>query len=170
MTFTHGALLSLDSLIAGLALAPLLPNASRRLAAAGLFGAADAAASALGTLFALPLQGVLGAVPGLAGLYAVYVALATSLAGRGMGTAEKPRPPAFLVVGALAAALSLDNLVSPGAAAGAPGIAVLGATSAASMLLGLAVGARVLRGLPDRSRSAWLAAGVAITACVAVLG
>lgn len=170
MTLTHAALLSLDSLVAGFALAPLLSSASRRLAAAGLFGAADAAASSLGALVALPLHGVLGAAPGLAALYAVYLAVAIGLAGRGLDAAEKPGLPAWAILGALAAALSLDNLASPVGAHAAPAVAVLGAGSAAAMLLGLAAGARVLRGLPDRPRSAWLGAGVATTACLAVLG
>jgi hypothetical protein len=169
MPLSHVPLLSLDSLIAGCALAPLLPRASGRLAAAGLFGAADAAGSALGALVSLPFHGVLGAAPGLAALYALYLAAATCLAGRGLEAAEKPGPSAWVILGALAAALSLDNVASPVAAHAAPAVAVLGVSSAALMLLGLAVGARVLRGLPDRSRSAWLAAGVATTACLAVL-
>jgi hypothetical protein len=170
MPFTHVPLLGLDSLIAGCALAPLLPSASRRMAAAGLFGVADAAASSLGALVSLPLHGLLGAAPSLPALYAVYVAAAAGLAGRGLEAAERPGRPAWVVLGALAAALSVDNFVSPVAGHAASAVAVLGASSAALTLLGLAVGARALRGLPDSTRPAWLAAGVATTACLAVLG
>jgi len=163
LPFTHVALLSIDSLIAGCALAPLLPRASQRLAAAAMFGAADAAASTLGALVSPPLQGVLDPAAAFPALYAVYLAVAIGVAG---AATARSRP--WLIVAALAVALSLDNLVSP-PATHAPAVLV-GAASAAAVLLGLAAGARVLRGLPDGRRGAWLVAGVAASACVAVLG
>src|SRR4051794_7629984 len=153
MHLAHVAFLSLDSLIAGLAVAPLLTSASSRLAGAALFGVADAAASSLGALVSLPLAGAFAPA-----LYAVYITIATTLAARGS------RP--YGAVAALAAALSVDNLVPPAAAPAG----IQGAASAAAMLVGLAIGARVVRGLPERQRTAWLLAGVAATACVAVLG
>lgn len=164
----HVALLSLDSLVAGCALAPLLPTASRRLAAAGLFGTADAVASSLGALIVLPLGPVLAAAPALPALYAVYLALVTGLAGRGL--LEKREGRALPILGALAAALSLDNALSPAVAHSPLDVAALGAGSAAAMLLGAAVGVRLLGLLPEDRRGAWLAAGVAASACLAVVG
>lgn len=176
MSFLHIVLLSLDSLVAGCALAPLLTRASQRVAAAVLVGAADAAASMLGALISLSPHGLPVAAPAVLALYGVYLISVTGLAGRGLRAAEEQGQPlrarssfvpTWVVLGALAAALSLDNLLSPGAA---PAVVALGACSAGVMLAGLVAGGRVSRDWSDTGRRAWLGAGLVAVACLAVVG
>jgi hypothetical protein len=168
------ALLSADSLVAGLAVAPLLHSRSQRLAAAVLFGCADGAASLAGASLAVALP---AAAPAVVALYGAYLVAVSALAGRGLRAvcdrtlarcAGSGRVRALGVLGALAVALSVDNLVSSAAAQGAS-IVAMGCTSAALTLVGLTVGGRVLRGLPDRRRTGWVGAGVIATAVMAVL-
>ena len=115
------AALSVDSLVAGAAVAPLLRRGSHRLAAAAFFGAADGAASLLGAAIAAPLQGLLVMAPAMPALYGVYLIAVSNLAGRGLRALGARRGgaaghlPALAVLGALAVALSLDNLVTSAA-------------------------------------------------------
>lgn len=158
-------LLGLDSLIAGLVVAPLLRRSSYRLSAAVLFGAADAAASLLGTLIAVPLSGPILVAPGISALYGLYLVTVTLLGARSLESANAMgRASTLPVVGALAIALSADNLV----AGEGTSTAAAGCTSAALMLLGLAVGRRVFDGLPGARRSVWIGAGLIAAALVAV--
>ncbi len=171
------ALLSADSLLAGLAVAPLLHSWSHRLAAAVLFGCADGVASLVGASLAISIPGALVAAPAVVALYGAYLIAASALAGRGLRACSDRGParragsgqlPALGVLGALAVALSVDNLVSSAAAHGAS-IVAMGCGSAALTLLGLTVGGRALRGLPDRRRTGWVGAGAIATALMAVL-
>ena len=177
MALANAVLLSVDSLIAAVAVAPLLSRASHRVAAVALFGVADGAASFLGTLIAVPLRGLLVAAPAAVALYGVYLIAVTILAGRGLKTASDAGPtdrvrsghlPTLAILGALAAAMSVDNLVS-GAAEGGASVAVLGCTSAALMLLGLWVGGRISHGFSAGRRGAWVGAGLMLTACLALV-
>lgn len=177
MPLTHAISLSFDSLVAGAAVAPLVRRPSYRLAAAALFGAADATATLLGTLIAVPLHGLLVIGPALPGLYGLYLVAASRLARRSLPPGDDPgRParagprhmPTLAVLATLAVALSIDNLVSAAAGQGASPAAA-GSTSAVLALLGLAAGSRLLRGLPDRRRTGWIGAGLLVTACAAVL-
>jgi hypothetical protein len=156
---TLAALLGIDSLLAGFALAPLLRTARGRLAAAALFGAADAAAS----LVALQHRGLLDAAPAMPALYGVYL-----LVVGGLALGVRQLPPLAVAAG-LAVALSVDNLVSS-AAAHDPWVAAgLGGSSAALLLLGVGIGGRVSSGLPGGRRTAWIGAGLALVACAAVV-
>jgi hypothetical protein len=177
MLLTHALSLSVDSLVGGAAVAPLVPRASYRLAAAVLFGAADAAASFLGALIAIPLHGLLVVTPAMIALYGAYLVAVSTLAARGLagigavGSATRVRArqlPALLIPGALAVALSIDNLVSAAAGQEAS-LATAGCSSAALALLGLTAGSRLLRGLPNGRRTAWVGVGLLITACAGVL-
>jgi hypothetical protein len=176
MPLTDAAFLSIDSFVAGCAVAPLLCGASYRLAAAVLFGSADAAASFFGTLIAAAPHGLLVVAPGMPALYGVYLLAVSHLAGRGLRATGPERPPsragsggmAWVILTSLAVALSVDNLVS-GAPADGGWVAVAGCGSAAAMLLGLAVGGRVFHGLSATRRSGWIGVGLMITACSAVL-
>lgn len=172
---THTLVLSLDSLVAGCALAPLLASASHRLAAAILVGSADAAASLLGSLIWLPRHGLVAAAPVMTALYGAYLIVATSLAGCGLRAASEdgrsPLPrarhlPTWMILGALAAALSVDNLLSPG---GAQAVGADGLISGALMLCGLCAGARISRCWSCSVRSAWLGAGLVAATSLAVL-
>lgn len=158
-------LLGLDSLVAGLVVAPLLRSSSYRLATAALFGAADAAASLLGMLIAVPLHGLHVVAPGVPVLYGLYLLVGAVLAGRSLESAKAVgRASTLPVFGALAIALSVDNLVAgPGAS-----VVAAGCSSAALMLLGLAVGGRVFDGLPGPRVGAWTGAGLVAMACLAV--
>ena len=164
MALLDAALLSLDSFLAGCAVAPLLARTSHRLAAAGLFGGADAVASALALTW-LPPQGLLLAAPIMVAAYGAYLLAATALAGRGLRAGHAP---GWLVLGALAVALSLDNLLS--AAPDPVAVAAAGSASAALLLLGLIAGARLARRVDVAPRQRWLGAGLATTALLAVLG
>jgi putative Mn2+ efflux pump MntP len=168
------ALLSADSLVAGLAVAPLLHRWSYRLAAAVLLGCADGAASFAGASIAISAPGPLVAAPAVVALYGAYLIAVSALAGRGLQALHDRGPAtragagklaALGVLGALAVALSVDNLV---ASAGASVVA-MGCASAALTLVGLSVGGRVLRGMTDRRRTGWVGAGVIATALMAVL-
>ena len=174
MALTNALVLSFDSLVAGVALAPLLPKASHRLAAVVLFGVTDAAASLAGASIAISPRGLLVVAPGLLALYGVYLVAATTLASHGLRRAKDPgRPtrvrspqlPRLAIVGALAVALSIDNLLS---AVSGP-VVLMGAMSAALMVLGLAVGGRLVRCEGDRPRAAWVGIGLTITACLALV-
>lgn len=177
MLLTHALSLSVDSLVGGAAVAPLVSRASYRVAAAALFGAADAAASLVGGLVAMPLHGLLVVTPAMIALYGAYLVGVSTLAARGLagigavGSAARACPrqlPTLLILGALAVALSIDNLVSAAAGQEAS-VATVGCTSAALALLGLTAGSRLLRGLPDGRRTAWVGVGLLITACAGVL-
>lgn len=172
MPLTDALSLSIDSLIVGAALAPLVCTASSRLAAAALFGAADAFASLLGTVIVVPLQGLLVAAPALPALYGAYLVAVAILAGRGLratsGTGTPWNLPALAVLSVVAVALSVDNLVAPAAASGAAVVA-MGATSAALVLVGFALGEPVFRGLSATRRVGWIGVGLVVTACSAVL-
>ena len=173
----HTVVLSTDSLVAGCALAPLLSRTSHRLAAAVLVGAADAAASLVGSLVSLTPGGLPIAAPAVLAIYGVYLIVVTRLAGRGLRAANEPggqttparsaHLPTWMVLGALAAALSVDNLLAPGAA---PAVIAAGVFSAALLLTGLAAGARISRGWSSPARGAWLGAGLVAVACLGVLG
>lgn len=158
-------LLSLDSFVAGCAIAPLLGRASHRMAAAAMFGAADATATSLGALLVLPLHGALSAAPGVLALYGAYLLAVSTLARREL---QAVRAPALGVAAALAVALAVDNLLAPAAAHPAWALATGGA-SAALLLLGFAAGARLSERLPARRRTAWIGAGLILTACSAVV-
>jgi putative Mn2+ efflux pump MntP len=153
MDLVHAGSLSLDSLVAGLALAPLLPRASERLGASVLFGVADGLASLVATLV-----GTHVVVP--AALYGAYVlavvVVATTFA------ASSRRRSVVAVVATVAVAFSLDNLLSPTAPAPA------GVASFTLALLGLAVGARLAGGLRNRVRIAWIGAGLLAAAYLSV--
>jgi putative Mn2+ efflux pump MntP len=175
MSVMHMVLLSLDSLVAGCALAPLLSRASHRLAAAVLVGSADAAASMLGSLIVVPLGGLPIAASAVIALYGIYLICVTSLAGRGLRVASQlgrssrahsAPVPTWVVLVALAVALSIDNLLSAG---DAPEFLPVAACSGGLMLVGVAAGGRISRGWSYRARSAWLGAGLVATACLAVL-
>ena len=158
-------LLGLDSLVAGLVVAPLLRRSSYRLATAALFGAADAAASLLGTLIAVPLHGLHVVAPVVPALYGLYLLVGVVLAGRSLESAKAMgRASTLPVLCALAVALSVDNLV---AGTGASAVAA-GYSSAALMLLGLAVGGRVFDVLCGTRLTAWTGAGLVAIACLAV--
>ncbi len=148
MPFFHAGWLSLDSLVAGLALASLLPRAPERVAASVLFGLADGLASLYATLSGTHLA----VLAGMAVLYCAY-ALTVVVAASAFAASSR-RWSAWAVVATVAVALSLDNLLSPAAPAPA------GVASAVLALLGLAVGARLARGLGSRARVAWVAAGL----------
>jgi predicted lysophospholipase L1 biosynthesis ABC-type transport system permease subunit len=153
MDLVHAGSLSLDSLVAGLALAPLLSRASERIAASVLFGAADGLASLVATLV-----GTHVVVP--AALYGAYVfavvVTATAFA------ASSRRRSVWTVVATVAVAFSVDNLLSPTAPAPA------GVASFALALLGLVVGARLAGGLQRRLRIAWIGAGLLAAAYLSV--
>ena len=175
MHVTNALLLSFDSLVAGIAVAPLVRSAPCRLVAAVLFGVADGAASLLGALVAVPLHGLLVVAPVMPALYGVYLAAASSLAARGLRATDEARsrvgpgrPATPAILGALAVALSVDNLVSSAAADGASVVAV-GCASAALMLVGLTVGGRAFAALAGGRRGAWVGVGLMIAACSAVL-
>lgn len=159
------ALLALDSLVAGLLAAPLLRRRSSRVTAALLFGAADATASLLGAVIAAPPHGLLLVAPGVPAVYGLYLVAVSVLAARGLRIASAPgRATALPALGALAVALSVDNLVAGGGAS----VVAAGIGSAALMLLGLTVGGRVIDGLPDTRRGVWAGAGLVVMACLAV--
>lgn len=174
MSFLHTVVLSVDSLAAGCALAPLLPRTSQRLAAAALVGTADAAASLLGSLISPAPTGLSVAAPAALALYGISLIAVTSVAGGGRRAANPPGAscarvaggPTGIVLVALAAALSVDNLLSPGVAANVVAVA---ACSGGLMLAGLAAGGRLRRGRSSGSPSAWLGAGLVATAWLAVL-
>jgi hypothetical protein len=153
MDLVHAGSLSLDSLVAGLALAPLLPRASERVAASVLFGAADGLASLVATLV-----GTHVVVP--AALYGAYV-LAVVAAGTAFAASSRRRS-VLAVVATVAVAFSLDNLLSPTAPAPA------GVASFALALLGLVVGARLAGRLQSRLRIAWIGAGLLAAAYLSV--
>lgn len=166
MSFMHTVVLSLDSLVGGCALAPLLSRTSQRLVAAGLIGVADAAASLVGSLVSLTPGGLPITAPAALALYGLYLVVVTSLAGRGLRARSALLPP-WMVLGALAAALCVDNLLAPGAA---PAVVAAGAVSAGLLLAGLAAGARISRDWSPTARGAWLGAGLVAVACLGVLG
>lgn len=170
MLLTHAALLSCDSLVAGCAFGPLLTGVSQRLAGAVVFGLADGGGSVLGGLLATARHGLLAGVPALPAVYAVYLVIVIGLARRRLQVAGPAREgwgvPA--IVGLVAAALAVDNLVSatPGAAASVPAMAAMSASLA---LLGLTAGGWIASGWPDRPRRIWLDAGLALAVCLALL-
>jgi putative Mn2+ efflux pump MntP len=176
MLLTHALSLSVDSLVGGVAVAPLVRRASYRLAAAAVFGVADAAASLLGGLVATPLHGLLVVTPAMIAVYGAYLLAVSALAARGLAVgapvglatlAFPRRLPPFLILGALAVALSIDNLVSAAAGQQAA-VGTVGCASAALALLGLTAGSRLHR-LTDTRRMAWVGVGLLITACAGVL-
>jgi hypothetical protein len=148
MPLLHAGSLSLDSLVAGLALAPLLPRGAERVAASVLFGAADGFASLLATLIGAHLM----VAPGVLALYGAYVFTAVVVASVFAAPGRRRSLWAILVI--LAVALSVDNLLSP--AAPVPS----GIASFALALIGLAAGARVAGGLRSRMRVAWIGVGL----------
>jgi predicted lysophospholipase L1 biosynthesis ABC-type transport system permease subunit len=154
MDLVHAGSLSLDSLVAGLALAPLLPRASERVTASVLFGAADGLASLVATLV-----GTHVVVP--AALYGAYVFAV--VVGATTFVASSRRRSVWPVVATVAVAFSVDNLFSPTAPAPA------GAASFALALLGLAVGVRLTGSLRNRLRIAWIGAGLIAAACLSVV-
>lgn len=144
MPLLHAGSLSLDSLVAGFALAPLLSRASEWLAASVLFGAADGLASLVGTHVVV--------APGMVALYGAYVFAVVVVAT--MFAVSGDRRSLWAVIVAVAVALSVDNLLSPTAPAPA------GVASVVLALLGFVVGARLAAGLRSRLRIAWIGAGL----------
>lgn len=145
MDLVHAGSLSLDSLVAGLAFAPLLPRASERVAASVLFGAADGLASLLATLV-----GTHVVVP--AAFYGAYVFGVVVVAITFVASSR--RRSAWAVVATVAVAFSVDNLLSPTAPVPA------GVASLTLALFGFVVGARLAGGLRNRVRIAWIGAGL----------
>src|SRR4051794_9828048 len=142
------AALSVDSLVVGAAVAPLMRSGSHRLAAAALFGTADAVATSIGRLIVAPLQGMVVVAALMPALYGVYLLAVSGLAARGLRVAtaaESPsgaarrHVPALAVLGASAVALSVDNLVAA-ATAHEASVAAIGCASALAALLGLTIG------------------------------
>jgi putative Mn2+ efflux pump MntP len=152
MDLVHAGALSLDSLVAGLALAPLLARASERVAAAVMFGAADGLASLVATLV-----GTHVVVP--AALYGAYV---VAVVGVASAFAASSARRSMWVMATVAIAFSIDNLFSPTAPVPA------GVASFALALLGFAVGARLAGGLRNRLRVAWIGTGLLVAACLSV--
>lgn len=148
MQLIHAGSLSLDSLVAGLALAPLLPRASEWVTASVLLGAADGFASLLATLIGAHVV-VAPAVIVLYGAYVLTVVMAAS-----MFAASGRRRSLWAVLVMVAVALSLDNLLSPAAPVPA------GVASFALALLGFAIGALLASRLRSYRRVAWIAVGL----------
>jgi hypothetical protein len=153
MDLVHAGSLSLDSLVAGLALAPLLPRASERVAASVLFGAADGLASLVATLVGTHVM-----VP--AALYGAYVFAVVVVATTFVASSR--RRSVWAVVVTVAVAFSVDNLLSPTAPVPA------GVASFTLALFGLVVGARLAGGLRNHLRIAWIGAGLLAAAYLSV--
>ncbi len=158
MHLLHAGSLSLDSLVAGLALAPLLPRASEWVAASALLGAADGFASLLATLDGTHVV----VAPGMVALYGAYVLAVVVVAS--MFAASGRRRSLWAVVAMVALALSLDNLLSPTA----PAPAAL--ASAVLALLGFAVGARLAGSMRSRWRIVWIGAGLLAAVYLSLAG
>jgi putative Mn2+ efflux pump MntP len=148
MHLLHAGSLSLDSLVAGLALAPLLPRALEWVAASVLFGAADGFASLVATLIGAHVV----VAPGVVALYGAYVFAVVVVAS--MFAASGRRRSLWAVLVMVAVALSVDNLLSPTAPVPA------GVASFVLALLGLTVGARIAGGLRSRMRITWIGVGL----------
>lgn len=159
-------LLGLDSLVAGLSLAPLLRTSRSRLTAAVAFGAADAGASLVGGVIAAPPRGLFTMAPGVPALFGLYLLVVGAVAALGLEHANRlGRASALPITITLALALSVDNLA---AGDGAPAVAS-GLSSAAFVLLALYAGGRFLESKPATRRIVWTGAGLIATACLSVV-
>ncbi len=165
LDFASAGLLSVDSLIASAALAPVLARSPRRWRFAAMFGICDALAYVVGGMLpqAAGLDGVVGiGIPLLVVAYACYCLAAASWAA--------VRADARIAL-ALPALMSADNLVAGAQHATAGGdllvqAALLGLVSAIWSCGGLVVGG--LRRLDD-TRRAHAIAGCALLPCAALL-
>ncbi len=148
-------LLSVDSLVAAIAIGPLVGRGSKRLRLALLFGACDMAATLGAWGFGLAPQPWLRALtPGGLALCGIYLLASARIA------AQRPG-----IVCLLPVLLALDNLSMPAPPAEA---LAFGAVSAALGYIGLAIGAAAAAPIA-RCRERWVGAGALAAFAVALL-
>lgn len=163
MTASWAVLLSFDSLIAGVALGPLV-SARHRWPMAVLFGLLDGVATLVGGAWLPhPTVEVAGLVPLLIAAFGLYLIAVSLWSHRRIGL---PLPLATPLL------LSIDNLIAgrPGGAAAltAGDVAAAALTSAAFALVGLWAGS-FLAGVTGGRRERLAGAGLLVVAATALL-